>query len=70
MLYVVFPPRFNMFPFHFHLRNKVISSCDPYFALLECQPFLSKLLSFLNIQWRVLLDQEVILTQIALVRIK
>ena len=27
MLYVVFPPRFNMFPFRFHLRNQVISSC-------------------------------------------
>ena len=28
MLYVVFPPRFNMFPFCFNLRNQVISSCD------------------------------------------
>ena len=28
MLYVVFPPRFNMFQFRFHLRNQVISSCD------------------------------------------
>ena len=27
MLYVVFPPRFNIFPFRFHLRNQVISSC-------------------------------------------
>ena len=28
MLYVVFPPRFNMFPFRFHLWNQVISSCE------------------------------------------
>ena len=27
MLYVVFPPHFNIFPFRFHLRNQVISSC-------------------------------------------
>ena len=27
MLYVVFPPRFNIFPFRFHLRTQVISSC-------------------------------------------
>ena len=27
MPYVVFPPRFNVFPFRFHLRNQVISSC-------------------------------------------
>ena len=28
MLYVVFPPRFNIFLFRFHLRNQVISSCE------------------------------------------
>ena len=27
MLYVVFPPRFNIFPFRFHLRNQVFLSC-------------------------------------------
>ena len=26
MLYLVFPPRFNMFPFCFHLRNQIILS--------------------------------------------
>ena len=36
MLYVVFPPRFNIFPFRFHLRNQVISSCG-------CIPFIKRM---------------------------
>ena len=36
MLYVVFPPRFNIFPFRFHLRNQVISSCErDYYYLAD-----------------------------------
>ena len=37
MLYVVFPPRFNMFPFRFHLRNQVISSCEDKNAVYRLQ---------------------------------
>ena len=33
MLYVVFPPRFNIFPFRFYLRNQVISSCVKYYVI-------------------------------------
>ena len=49
MLYVVFPPRFNIFPFRFHLRNQVISSCAAGYFSAECARSLEFDITFDNV---------------------